>query len=218
MGDQLILNRGGVGMKRHEEGPLGARVQEGEGGNSEALVVGWEGQLCPIQGYQSGPVAVTVEKTPGKEGRRPQRDRGGRWGEPRLPLTRRTGGATEAAGGGWRRGRPGSGAAAGPDWGLSSAGARPPPGQARAAASRGGSPPPRSRSRKSHLRGEGLVSLGGLCGGTQGRKRRPRDPVPLAIRSWSRRGPDWVMGAGEGGRKMDARSGRKSPALKTQRM
>lgn len=54
-------------------------------------------------------------------------------------------------------------------------------------------------------------------GGGAGRKRRPRDPIPWAIRSWSRRGPDWVTGAGEGHGEMDARSGRKSLALKTQR-
>ena len=51
---------------RSPEGPLRARVQEDEGGNGEALVVRREGQLCPIQGYQSGPVTVTIERTPGR--------------------------------------------------------------------------------------------------------------------------------------------------------
>lgn len=64
------------------------------------------------------------------------------------------------------------------------------------------------------------MSLSGLVGGgrKRGSERRPRDHVPLAIRSWRCRGPDWVTGAGEGGGKMDAWSGRKSLALKMQRM
>jgi hypothetical protein len=49
------------------EGSLGAGVQEGEGGNSEALVVRTEWQLCPVQGYHLGSVAVTPERTPRKE-------------------------------------------------------------------------------------------------------------------------------------------------------
>lgn len=53
--------------------------------------------------------------------------------------------------------------------------------------------------------------------GTRGRKRRAPGTVPVAIRSWNRRGPDWITGAGEGGGKIDARSGRKSLALTVQR-
>ena len=61
------------------------------------------------------------------------------------------------------------------------------------------------------------MSLGGLCVGTWGRKRRAPGTVPVAIRSWNRRGPDWITGTGEGGEKIDAWSGRKSLALTVQR-
>lgn len=72
-GNRLTRNRWGIGRKRHTgflpspEGPLGTRVWEGEGGHSEALAVGGEGHLCPVQGYHLGPVAVPVKRTPGKE-------------------------------------------------------------------------------------------------------------------------------------------------------
>lgn len=81
-GDRLTWNRQGSRQEEawdasypSPEGPPGARVQEGEGGNSETPVVGWEGQLCPVQGYQLGPVVVSIERTPGKE-----RSRGGHRG------------------------------------------------------------------------------------------------------------------------------------------
>lgn len=48
-------------------------------------------------------------------------------------------------------------------------------------------------------------------------QEKNRDIVPLAISSSSRRGPDWVTGAGAEGGKMDAWRGRKSLALKIQR-
>lgn len=44
-----------------------------------------------------------------------------------------------------------------------------------------------------------------------------RGAVPLAILSSSRKGPDWVTGAGDWGEKTDAWMGRKSLALKIQR-
>lgn len=51
---------------RSPEGPAGAGVQECEGGHGEALVMRRERQLSPVQGHQAGPVAVTLERAPGR--------------------------------------------------------------------------------------------------------------------------------------------------------
>lgn len=129
---------------RSSEGSLGARVQEGEGGNSESLVVRLE-RCGPIQGYHLGSVAVALERASEKRSQR--LFTGGRAGGGSMgTLTRLTEWATGAAGRGWHWERPSTGAAAGPGWGLSSAEAGPPHGLVLGAASRWDSRPPHSRS------------------------------------------------------------------------
>lgn len=69
----MTTQAGGMGHERESKkglpnlslkGILGAGVEESEGGNGEALIMGPEGQRLPVCGYHLCSVVVTLERTP----------------------------------------------------------------------------------------------------------------------------------------------------------